>query len=599
LLALLLLVLYCPAAHAQEVVLDFEDNLLPSAHGWTFQGHDQSNQPLLESQVASVSGGVLQLDTVPFGGVASGNTLAYWRRVTPDINPLAYEYEVRMRADAPDAFRTCSGGLLGAGIEVVAGFDSNLTLMRPQLTLGGFSPTPGVEPCLVMPADGSTFHTYKLVVQGGTQATLFVDGVQTAQGTLHLPTALPFEIMFGDLTTSGGNATAEFDYIRVAWDAPACAAPPPGMVAWYPGDGAAQDIQGSTFENGTPQNGATFAPGKVSQAFSLDGADDYVRFGDILDGLNGGFTLDAWVRTTATTGNKAIVAKYWTTGGSWVLRTNESEPGKVDFTVCSPDCVSITDAVRLVSTSNINDGAWHFIAATFDGFTQRLYVDGKLEAAGTNTNAVWADNHHVCIGGFCDPGGNSFLTFGGLIDEVEIFNRALTQAEIQSIYYAGSAGKCKALDTDTDGIPDASDNCPATPNPDQADADGDGFGDACDSCPLDASNDADGDGVCGNVDNCPSFANADQADNDGDGTGDACDLDDDNDGVSDTNDNCPLVANANQADFDMDGIGDACDADTGPPVNKDQCKNGGWLLFDVPRRFKNQGDCIQYVNTGK
>jgi len=37
----------------------------------------------------------------------------------------------------------------------------------------------------------------------------------------------------------------------------------------------------------------------------------------------------------------------------------------------------------------------------------------------------------------------------------------------------------------------------------------------------------------------------------------------------------------------------------GPPTNKDQCKNDGWMSFTVPRKFKNQGDCIQYVNTGK
>ena len=58
----------------------------------------------------------------------------------------------------------------------------------------------------------------------------------------------------------------------------------------------------------------------------------------------------------------------------------------------------------------------------------------------------------------------------------------------------------------------------------------------------------------------------------------------------------------NDADLDAvvanNGIGDACDEQTGPPLNKDQCKNAGWLKFDVPRRFKNQGDCIQYVNTG-
>ena len=43
----------------------------------------------------------------------------------------------------------------------------------------------------------------------------------------------------------------------------------------------------------------------------------------------------------------------------------------------------------------------------------------------------------------------------------------------------------------------------------------------------------------------------------------------------------------------------AVDAEVGPPTTKDQCKNCGWATFNTPRTFKNQGDCIQFVNTGK
>ena len=69
------------------------------------------------------------------------------------------------------------------------------------------------------------------------------------------------------------------------------------------------------------------------------------------------------------------------------------------------------------------------------------------------------------------------------------------------------------------------DNCPALPNPDQADRDGDGHGDACDLCPdvQDAQADVDGDGRGDGCDNCREVANPDQADRDGDGQGDACD----------------------------------------------------------------------------
>ena len=38
---------------------------------------------------------------------------------------------------------------------------------------------------------------------------------------------------------------------------------------------------------------------------------------------------------------------------------------------------------------------------------------------------------------------------------------------------------------------------------------------------------------------------------------------------------------------------------TGPPTGKDQCKDGGWQNFDIPRMFKNQGDCVQFVKIGK
>jgi len=121
-----------------------------------------------------------------------------------------------------------------------------------------------------------------------------------------------------------------------------------------------------------------------------------------------------------------------------------------------------------------------------------------------------------------------------------------------------SATPAGGLDTDGDGTPDVSDQCPNDANktspgtcgcgvPD-VDTDGDGKCDAVDNCPSAANADqadADGDGVGDVCDNCPSTSNADQADSDGDGVGDACD-------------NCPNTANPDQSDADGDGVGDAC-----------------------------------------
>jgi hypothetical protein len=108
---------------------------------------------------------------------------------------------------------------------------------------------------------------------------------------------------------------------------------------------------------------------------------------------------------------------------------------------------------------------------------------------------------------------------------------------------------------------------------------------------YDFERDTDADCVADGADNCPINPNANQQDTDGDGDGDACDLDDDGDGVADTNDACPGTPSGTQVNA------------SGCPlaVNGNQCKSGGWqTLFRANGTpFKNQGDCIQYVNTGK
>lgn len=373
--------------------------------------------------ISNVSGSSDPSVALGFGVIDRPNPEDFWTTLLPGIDLAVGGFEdLNIVLDTP----TCSFGF---------DFAEHLTIPSEEGSLCG-----GGAGCV------DSVFTVSLFLDGTLVDSFWFNAPNDVASFVGVWSAAAFNRV--EIRESRAQGGVENDYYGQFYvgdscmPEPECVSPPPGIVSWWSGDGNANDILGT--HHGTPQNGATFAPGIVGQAFSLDGVDDHVQFGEVLSGLSGGFTLDAWIQTTATVGNKAIIAKYWTTGSSWIIRTNESDPRKVDFTVCNPSCESFSaDAVQLVSTSNINDGAWHFIAATFDGTTQRLYIDGTLEASGTITNPAWTDNHHFCIGGFCDASGNSFLTFSGLIDEPEIFNRALSAAEIQAIFNAGSAGKCK------------------------------------------------------------------------------------------------------------------------------------------------------------
>ncbi|MFQ6119614.1 MAG: fibronectin type III domain-containing protein, partial [Methanosarcinales archaeon] len=102
-------------------------------------------------------------------------------------------------------------------------------------------------------------------------------------------------------TDPSGNSNESLEYnfttLVTVGDAKAqsCVEAPPDLVSWWPGDGDANDIIDGN--DGTLQNGVTFAAGQVGQAFSLDGIDDFVDLGNAsnLHVSAGDFTVDAWV----------------------------------------------------------------------------------------------------------------------------------------------------------------------------------------------------------------------------------------------------------------------------------------------------------------
>ena len=214
--------------------------------------------------------------------------------------------------------------------------------------------------------------------------------------------------------------------------------PPAGMVAWWPGDGNANDIVDGN--HGTLQGGATFVEGMVGEAFSLDGVDDFVDMGDVLDMGTSSFSIDLWYKASGSSAGRVVVrlvskGLFGSEGGYGF----QLEPGELNFTV---EGGGNHVPVRIPPPS---PGLFHHLAGVVDRGqgTVKLYVDGAL-AGQTSFAALGSlDTSLPLTFGHGIGVGVGILYFQGLIDEAEIFNRALSDAEIRAIYDAGSAGKVK------------------------------------------------------------------------------------------------------------------------------------------------------------
>lgn len=233
--------------------------------------------------------------------------------------------------------------------------------------------------------------------------------------------------------------------------AQACVKPPLGLVAWWPLDEAvgplANDI--ANVNDGVHQNGPVPGAGKVSNGLSFDGSNDFVQapnhptlnFGaSVASTALGDFSIDAWIFIKDPANVRTIVSKLG--------QTAAGQAGYVFFLRNGGLALTLADGAptTYISGFTVSANQWHLVAVTVDRDQPdgiHWHVDGV--EVGTRGNPMLRpsalnNNSPLRI-------GSSTLAvadvFSGQIDEVEIFNRAVTVAEIASIYNAGSAGKCK------------------------------------------------------------------------------------------------------------------------------------------------------------
>jgi hypothetical protein len=263
--------------------------------------------------------------------------------------------------------------------------------------------------------------------------TLLVDNVQTGAEDTIAPYSWSWNtasVSNGSHTltarardNAGNSATSSPVTVTVSNTAP----PPMGLVAAYSFDEGAGSTVGDSSGGGNVGtiNGATWTvAGKYGKALTFNGTSNWVTVPDAssLD-LTTGMTIEAWVNPTAVSGYQETLVKEATGDITYALYANNGTPAVPGAVV------SVGAAQRTApGTTAIVANTWTHVAATYDGSTVRMFVNGVQTGTASISGSLNVTTGPLRIGGNAVWGEY----FSGRIDEVRVYNRALTAAEIQT-----------------------------------------------------------------------------------------------------------------------------------------------------------------------
>ena len=243
-------------------------------------------------------------------------------------------------------------------------------------------------------------------------------------------TLLITSVLFGFLlSVAAGQCFADASAQTVRAVAPN----PTGLVAHYEFEGDAVDTSGfQPPADGTLFGNPTYVAGVFGRGIDLDGEYDYVDCGNRSTfNLTGQFTVTAWIKVDKFDKMyQTIISKG---DNSWRL-ARAGKSNRIEF-ACNGTAANKWNGKGEVpwaisATTDVNDGKWHHIAGVFDGSGLYLYIDGILEAAKGAAKSIGISSHNVFIGANAQVPGREWK---GLIEDVRIYNYALSHAEIVSV----------------------------------------------------------------------------------------------------------------------------------------------------------------------
>jgi hypothetical protein len=222
-----------------------------------------------------------------------------------------------------------------------------------------------------------------------------------------------------------------------------CTVPPSSLVSWWTGDTNENDTIGGN--NPEAVNAVTLVPGEVKDGFTF-GTDGYIDIPAAANLANQQFTWAAWVMPAGPGPNNDqdgnIIVSQDTDNTDDVIGLNWSALTNRFVFLFGSQFSEI-----IYSTDTFPAGSFYFVAATYDGNTFQLYVNGTLEGSFTESKTISYSALPWVIGA-ADPNIRSqgyLRTWNGIIDEVQAYSAALPASEIQAIYNAGAAGVCKGM----------------------------------------------------------------------------------------------------------------------------------------------------------
>jgi len=353
----------------------------------------------------------------------------------------------------------------GPGFEIFTG--SNGTQLYFRLTWDG-GPTYGINPTGAFDfTDRKWHHVSTVVNRSNNTAYIYVDGNLLITGDISSVGSLDSDLLFKVGGNGAGSWNGFIDEVKIFPYARSAAEVKQdytsgasnqstaegastsfggdqqqnflseGLVGyWDMNEASANTCSGGTNDScdssgngndGAWSGNATSAAGKFGNAGSFDGDNDYVALTDTSSlsttDSNDTITVSAWVYQTAQTNFDRVVSSDWANAGSWMLSV-WSSTYRPAFSIYNGGQYNSIDSTAL----SLN--TWNHLVGTYDGEYVRIYVNGELK------------NSVACSG--CDIDNSDSIIriseasstegFAGKIDEVRIYNRALSPVEVRKLY---------------------------------------------------------------------------------------------------------------------------------------------------------------------